>query len=189
MRRYASTLVSLVYRKHKRQAPIDSSFEYTISFFLKFFYKTYRTPILLMRLLFSAAETLFILNLANVEEISTPSIINYSIFSSNLIEETIKFDQKKGEFRPSRPLNWPIYIFFFVCAWVPISTTIKSGFNQAGFLFDLIGRTCKNLSLLEHLWKHDSECLLYPWQSSAITDFSASPILVIELSSQSLETF
>jgi hypothetical protein len=58
-----------------------------------------------MRLLFSTAETLFLLNLANFEEISTPSIINYGIFSSNLIEETIKFDQKKGEFRLSRPLH------------------------------------------------------------------------------------
>jgi hypothetical protein len=28
-----------------------------------------------------------------------------------------------------------IYVSFFVCVWVPISTTIKSDFNQAGFLF------------------------------------------------------
>lgn len=55
----------------------------------------------------------------------------------------------------------------------------KPDFNQAGFLFDLIGRTCKNPPLLEHLWKHDSECLLHLWQLSTITDFPASPILVI----------
>ena len=28
-----------------------------------------------------------------------------------------------------------IYVSFFVCAWVPISTTVKLDFNQASFLF------------------------------------------------------